>query len=691
MPVEDYEKIKKLDVDSVSGTPTIAKAQPILIKGKEIIDDFEDGDISGWSGDTSNFSAQTNTVLSGSYSGQLTSSDELNTLDSPVLNEAKLREFITEFRIEDVTGEVNDGYTIRIQNSQGVLAELSFNADGTILYTTTLTEIGSWQADTNYELRADFDWSTREVDLYLNDNLIGENLSLDDNNSEDGWDRTYHDYSTSSSGITSSVYIDEVGNGNTIGTGDVVIDFSNISGPEDIAIYDQNGNLLDYEIESLDTAAETGVLWAYNSWVRDGTTQAQIVYGNNSANTDRQNVTGTWNNTGQNARAVYHLNESSGRTLDSTSNNLDSTTTNGTTYNISGPFNGSRSFDGIDDNINFNPGGTASSTFTVISWVKADDVNSSFAVHTLEKHSDGNNFGPHMKIEGGSFQLNSQDIAQIIGGSPSSDIYYQQVGRSDGSSIELLVDNSSIGSESGSIRSTGDEFYLGSDFSGDGNFPGNISEVRFYTEKKSDSWLQADYDASPKAGPVFFSQQAAEQTLGFNGATTTATASGTGSTTSLSGSTTAQTTTASADGTGSTIFVEPDFATLSATADGSGNTISISGQTTVRTTSASADGTGVGTLDLKPNLLFGQGASASGTGGTTEFDRLSGTVDVEGQPTSGVDVNIVDKTNNILYETTTDSNGDWIVDSGDGVLYQVAYLFDDGSTYYGDAEESDTR
>jgi len=165
----------------------------------------------------------------------------------------------------------------------------------------------------------------------------------------------------------------------TTGTGDIVIDFSNISDAQDIAVYDENGNLLDYEIESLDTAAETGVIWAYNSWVRDDTVQAQVAYGNNSANTDRQNVTATWPN---DARAVYH---NPNDAIDSTNNNNDGAVT-GTTK-VSGQYADGGRFDNTDDEVqisNFSFTGSQ----TVVTWPNPDTVDNANAYA-----SNGFNFG----------------------------------------------------------------------------------------------------------------------------------------------------------------------------------------------------------------------------------------------------------------------------------------------------------
>jgi len=475
------------------------------------------------------------------------------------------------------------------------------------------------------------------------------------------------------------------GDDSTTGTGDIVIDFTNIADEQDIAVYDENGNLLDYEIESLDTSAETGVIWAYDSWVRDDTVQAQVAYGDNSANTDRQNVTATWNNTGQNASRVYHQDPS-----DTESVSGNSVTVTGTTSE-SLQFNGSKNYDGSDDTAQHGP--SVNFPFTVSMWLNPDNLTGTFNNFVASGFNFGNDEGWIVKNDGDNgFQVFLGDQQNIIGDVLSNDTTaLVHVTVDSNGNIEVFEDNSSLGTASGSnsgFDSTVDTFW-GSENGSKNYYDGGLDETKIHSEVKDSAWRQAEFDASPKAGQVYFSQQAAE-TVGttFDGTTNTASASVQGKIIDLSGTTTAKPNTATASGTGNIIFLEAEFVTLTATASATGGTTSLAGTTTMTVFTAEASGGG-GTSTLT-QIIQVVSASTQAVGQTVNFDRLTGTVDVEGQAKSGVDVNVVDKTNNILYETTTDSNGNWIVDSGDGILYQVAYLFDDGTTFFGDAEESDT-
>src|SRR6056297_3018965 len=113
------------------------------------------------------------------------------------------------------------------------------------------------------------------------------------------------------------------GDDSTTGTGEIVLDWTDIASEADIGVYDENDNLLDYYFESFDATAETAVIWVYRDWVQDGSTQLQVAYGDGPSD---QSVS---------ASVVfdkeiyldrgYLFNEASGDALDVTSNNNDGT------------------------------------------------------------------------------------------------------------------------------------------------------------------------------------------------------------------------------------------------------------------------------------------------------------------------------------------------------------------------------
>jgi len=289
----------------------------------------------------------------------------------------------------------------------------------------------------------------------------------------------------------------------TTGTGDVVIDFTNINSTnpeEDIAVYDQNGNLLDYEIESLDTSAETGVIWAYDSWVRDDTVQAQVAYGNNTGGTnnngvDRQNVTGTWGNTGQNAVLVQHLN---GNATDSTSNNFDGTINDAS--NTQGQLDGGLSFDGVDDGVDLRSNSLPKldTGFTVTSFSNHNSVNDGDSDTDLI-FNDNNTI--RLRDSGsGTYKFFIKDLNngfKSVSTSISNSTNFVFHGTYDGSTGELFKDAGSQGTLSAPDYDPENKSASIGQFAGGANpefLDGTISDVRLFSEKKSNSWIQADFD-----------------------------------------------------------------------------------------------------------------------------------------------------------------------------------------------------
>jgi hypothetical protein len=140
------------------------------------------------------------------------------------------------------------------------------------------------------------------------------------------------------------------GNDSTTGTGEIVLDWSSISSKADIAVYDQNNNLLDYYFESFNSTDEKAVIWVYREWVQDGSTQLKVAYGNGPS--DQSVSASTVFDKESNLSAGYLYNEESGDALDITSNNNDATVS-GVTQGEDGIVDGAYSFDGSDDYIDY--------------------------------------------------------------------------------------------------------------------------------------------------------------------------------------------------------------------------------------------------------------------------------------------------------------------------------------------------
>jgi len=70
------------------------------------------------------------------------------------------------------------------------------------------------------------------------------------------------------------------GNQGKTGTGDIEIDFSNVSSEADIGIYAYDDSLMDYCFEHFDASAGEALVWVYGIFARDGTEHVQVAYGN---------------------------------------------------------------------------------------------------------------------------------------------------------------------------------------------------------------------------------------------------------------------------------------------------------------------------------------------------------------------------------------------------------------------------
>jgi len=609
--VSDHPTVKKIDVASVSGTPTVDKAQPVICAPEQGFS-LSDYSFSGTSFDISGRTTRPQeiefnddgtkfyTTNSGSglveydlgsaydlstasfnqeadFSGtvgseQITGIAFSDTGDKLFL--LTLAESIYEFDLSN-SFDISTASSVQSIGAPGTSTEgLTFNDDGTIIYNGSNGDdtVRSTFLSTGYDLTSPTTGNTLDASDEVGD-LEDVNFSQDGTKvfvvHQNGPKVYQYDLSTAfdlSTGSYSGKSFDfgtednnpfgiafnptgtvmfMVGDTDQVyeytgasvteaktGTGDIIYDPSTVSGPEDVGFYDENGNLLDYEIENdADVGSGKFTAWIYGSWVRDGSTQLQFAYGDNSANTDRQNVSGTWSNTGQNAEMVQHLNESSGAgtVTDSTSNNFDGTV-NGATLGAEGQFGPAASFDSSDDYIDIGStvvGGT-SEDFTIVAWIKHNDLSgSNFQGYVTQRNSFGSSdFLLFVSEDGRSPNRNFAAAigdSNTIGGSDSnlstasgaiSTGSWRQVALTKtGDTYETFLDSGSIGTVTDSLSETFTETVFISGWSSGSNVMGGLIDApRIFSEGKSQTWLQAEYDASPKAGQVFFSQQAAEST-----------------------------------------------------------------------------------------------------------------------------------------------------------------------------------
>lgn len=521
MAYGDYENSKPMDIPSVTGTPTVSKAQPVLLVGEEVWDDFEDGDVSEWtveSGEGSNFTASTTNPISGTYSGRIESGSGGIIVSRSGLSSTGSTGFL-EFRfyIDDLGG--SDDARFELYDSSGTsLGDLYINEIDSSTYeiqfrngTTTDTlsgQISTGSSSIN-NVALNFDFSSDTVDIVVNGS---ETTGLNLQNSVSNFDEIEIISGANLTDRTEFVVDDFLSaSEKNKGPGDIVIDWTNVSSESDLAVYDQNDNLLPYEVESFDATSETAVLWLYDSWVRDGSSQAKVVYGGGPASSEEGTPAEVWGNTGQNTVIVQHLQDDPLTATDSSPNGNDGTVDG--SVSATGQFDGAASFDGQDDRINL-PQAAASfmstdgNNFTIVSWFNANSFSDPWNLRDgSDVHLSSSSSSLELTIFDGSINNATKST------SLSTNTWYHAAGvyNADTDTVELFLDG--VGGDtatSGNPTSQSGENELGARSSGSTFFDGLVDEFRIYSDAKSDAWLQADYDASPKGGQVFFSQQAAQ-------------------------------------------------------------------------------------------------------------------------------------------------------------------------------------
>ena len=301
------------------------------------------------------------------------------------------------------------------------------------------------------------------------------------------------------------------GDDSTTGTGEVVLDWSNISSQADIGVYDENDNLLDYYFESFDATNETAVIWVYKDWVRDGSVQAKIAYGNGPS--DQSVAASTVFDKESNLQAGYLFNESSGDLLDVTSNNNDGTVY-GATQGESGIVGGAYSLDGQDDYISL-----PNSLGNVLKY-------KDWSTHILAKENSGNNgyrfnvrehFDDEIRftLEGDvNFDDDSVGTSSV---SPNNalndDSWHLQTVIIDSSQLSLYIDSNNddnadvSGLDTLLFDGTNDPVLIGT--RGNGGYPhfgGEVCCFLIYDTQLPQDDVVAFY-AATKFSPDFFSQQ----------------------------------------------------------------------------------------------------------------------------------------------------------------------------------------
>jgi len=207
----------------------------------ELIDDFEDQDITvndsdwtGWSGDTSNFSAQNGVVIDQNYSGQLSSSNEAVSIAATRSSENASDGLSFGIHIDDQTANTNDFTRVLLFDGSTRLGYIVFDGDGDAFwFDGSDVSLGTWQPDTDYSISLviDYDVSPNTATIFFDGSSTEVNLE----NDVSGIDTFQLSVDTTASGSSVNAYIDT------------------------IQLYDTVYQL-DKELEPVDSPADTGVV-----------------------------------------------------------------------------------------------------------------------------------------------------------------------------------------------------------------------------------------------------------------------------------------------------------------------------------------------------------------------------------------------------------------------------------------------
>lgn len=181
-----------------------------LTNGKGLFpDDFEDGDITGWGGDTANLTASSSDAIQGVYSGVYTKSNAANTVTSPSIG-SSTENVGMKINIPTDVGDTGDQVAIYIYDSGGTrLGILKFLDGSNDIHwhngVDKVVEQNYWAPGTTYELEIVLDFANNDAEIHINGNRLAT-YSLE--NAASSWDYIDIQNDTNTSGATRSFIFD---------------------------------------------------------------------------------------------------------------------------------------------------------------------------------------------------------------------------------------------------------------------------------------------------------------------------------------------------------------------------------------------------------------------------------------------------------------------------------------------------
>jgi cysteine-rich repeat protein len=261
---------------------------------------------------------------------------------------------------------------------------------------------------------------------------------------------------------------------------------------------------LAHEIESYD--ASTGHLVAWVNVPSLSSTVDTIVYmyyGNADAS-NQQNPDAVWDS---NYLAVQHLEETSGTSTDSTSNNNDGTPLNGVTQDAVGKIDGGDQFDGVNDRIMMSQVFTTQNQFTFEGWMYTSNPTKQ---QTSIAQRDAFSKGSLIQYNSGKFYFYVND--KNIIGLATVNTWYYVVGTYDGTIARLYLNAGTPSSTTATITWPNLNTSMG-DRSDTFNrqFQGSLDEIRLSDVARSQEYITTSYNNqnNPSAFVVIGSEESA--------------------------------------------------------------------------------------------------------------------------------------------------------------------------------------
>ncbi|WP_428327328.1 DUF2341 domain-containing protein [Mucilaginibacter sp.] len=273
---------------------------------------------------------------------------------------------------------------------------------------------------------------------------------------------------------------------------------------------------LNYQVENYDPVGGTLLVWVQVPSITSTNTNLTLYFGSLTPAHGTTFTQSTWSSDYQ---AVYHFNEgsASATVIDATSNGRSAAQTNTTV--AAGQITGAYQFDGTSSKIiSVGTSNNVTSSFTLSAWVKPTAFNLS-ATSGGYDHKIITNEAVNYTTAGYKLGLYGSSATTVYpevetrpnGGSPASLDrstsntqtavslntwhYVQGVYNSSNSTFYSYLDGKLNFSSTGAVASgtTGQNIYLGSDFSASNYLQGILDEARISNVVKSSDWIKAEY------------------------------------------------------------------------------------------------------------------------------------------------------------------------------------------------------